>query len=72
MEASKEKAQVGVASAFLKLKKDGLPIVSITSDLGGSTGMGKFHQSYPESTIDVGVAESNMVSVAAGFSKMVT
>ena len=65
----KEKAQVGVASAFLKLKEEGLPIVSITSDLGGSTGMGKFHQSYPESTIDVGVAESNMVSVAAGFSK---
>ena len=65
----KEKVQVGVANALLKLKQEGLPIVSITSDLGGSTGTGKFHQAHPDSTIDVGVAESNMVSVAAGFSK---
>jgi transketolase len=65
----KEKVQIGVASALLKLKKEGLPIVSVTSDLGGSTGVAKFNKEYPESTIDVGVAESNMVSVAAGYSK---
>ena len=65
----KEKVQVGVANALCKLKEKGLPIISITSDLGGSTGVSKFQQAYPESTIDVGVAESNMVSIAAGFSK---
>lgn len=65
----KEKVQVGVSEALIKLKKRGFPIVSITSDLGGSTGVGKFNTTYPEATIDVGVAESNMVSVAAGFSK---
>ncbi len=64
-----EKIQVGVANAMIKAKKAGLPVVSITSDLPGSTGVAAFHKEFPDASIDVGVAESNMISVAAGFSK---
>lgn len=64
-----EKVQVGVSKAMIQKKKEGLPVVSVTSDLPGSTGVAEFNKAYPEATFDVGVAEANMVSVAAGFSK---
>lgn len=64
-----EKIQIGVASAMIKAKERGLPVVSVTSDLPGSTGVADFHKKYPESSFDVGVAEANMVSMAAGLSK---
>ncbi len=67
--STSEKIQVGVASAMIAAKKMGLPIVSICSDLAGSTGTAAFQKEFPESSLDVGIAESNMVSVAAGFSK---
>ncbi len=64
-----EKIQAGVSKALIAKKTAGLPIVSITSDLQGSTGIKDFQAKFPESTFDVGVAEANMISVAAGFSK---
>ena len=66
---TKEKIQVGLAKAFVELKKEGFPLVSVSSDLYGSTGMGAFQKEFPESSFDMGVAESNMVSVATGLSK---
>lgn len=65
-----EKIQTGVSSAMIQARKEGLPIVSITSDLPGSTGVAGFRKEFPTFSFDVGIAESNMVSVAAGFSKM--
>lgn len=65
-----EKIQVGVAKAMIKARQGGLPVVSITSDLPGSTGVAAFHKEFPDFSVDVGIAESNMVSVAAGFSKL--
>jgi len=65
----KEKMQVGVSKALIELKNEGLPIISISSDLQGSTGLAPFHKEFPKASIDIGIAESNMVSVAAGFSK---
>lgn len=64
-----EKIQTGVSAAMIRARKAGLPIVSITSDLPGSTGVAGFRKDFPEASLDVGVAESNMISVAAGFSK---
>ncbi len=64
-----EKIQVGVANAMIKAKKAGLPVISITSDLPGSTGVSAFQKEFPQDSFDVGVAESNMISVGAGFSK---
>lgn len=65
-----EKIQVGVSNAMIKAFKAGYPVVSITSDLPGSTGVAGFRKEFPEASLDVGVAESNMISVSAGFSKM--
>ncbi len=64
-----EKAQAGLARGAIKAKSEGLPVVSISCDLAGSTGIAPFHKEYPESSLDVGIAESNMVSHAAGVSK---
>lgn len=64
-----EKVQVGISAAMIKKYKQGLPVISITSDLPGSTGVADFRKAHPEASLDVGIAESNMVSVAAGFSK---
>ena len=58
-----------MANALINKRKAGLPILSVTSDLPGSTGLAAFQKEFPDSFIDVGVAESNMVSVAAGLSK---
>lgn len=66
----KDKIQVGVAKALIKAAKDGYPVFSITSDLQGSTGVKGFHTEFPGRYLDVGVAESNMVSTAIGLSKM--
>jgi transketolase len=65
----KDKIQVGVAKALSKAAKEGYPVFSITSDLQGSTGVKAFHTEFPDHYIDVGVAESNMVSTAVGMSK---
>lgn len=64
-----EKIQKGVAAALIKGRRDGFPIVSITSDLPGSTGVADFRKEFPQASFDVGVAESNMISTAVGFSK---
>lgn len=67
---SEEKIQTGVSNAMIAARKKGLPVVSITSDLPGSTGVAGFRKEFPKDSFDVGVAESNMVSAAAGFSKI--
>jgi transketolase len=64
-----EKIQVGITNAMIQARKEGLPVVSITSDLPGSTGVAGFRKEFPQFSLDVGIAESNMISVAAGFSK---
>ena len=64
-----DKIQVGISAAMIQARKAGHPVVSITSDLPGSTGVAGFRKEFPQDSLDVGVAESNMISVAAGFSK---
>lgn len=64
-----EKVQAGISRALISLKKEGYPIVSVSADLPGSTGLGTFQKEFPDATQDVGVAESNMISMAIGLSK---
>lgn len=67
---SGEKIQKGISAAMIKAVKKGLPVLSVTSDLPGSTGVADFRKEFPNHSVDVGVAESNMISTAAGFSKL--
>jgi transketolase len=64
-----EKVQVGISQAMIEARKKGLPVVSISADLPGSTGVHGFQKEFPNFTQDVGVAESNMISAAIGLSK---
>ena len=66
----RKKVQEGIGKALIEgRQKYNLPIVSISADLQGSTGVLPFRKKFPEYAFDVGVAESNMISTAAGFSK---
>ncbi len=67
--AKVEKAQAGFARAAIKAFNEGYPVLSISSDLQGSTGMAPFHSECPQAALDIGIAESNMVGHAAGLSK---
>lgn len=64
------KIQDGVAKALIEaVEKHQLPIISVSSDLQGSTGVESFRKKFPQHSIEVGVAEANMVSSAIGLSK---
>jgi transketolase len=65
----KEKTQNGLARGAVRAALEGLPVYSISADVEGSTGMSLFQKSFPDRFVEVGVAEANMISVAAGFSK---
>lgn len=65
----KEKIQAGLAKGAVRAAQDGFPVYSISADLAGSTGMSFFQKSFPERFAEVGVAEANVVSSGAGFSK---
>src|SRR6185295_9943788 len=65
----KDKIQSGLAKAAIKAAAEGLPVFSISSDVQGSTGISAFQKTFPDHFIEVGIAEANMVSTGAGFSK---
>ncbi len=62
------KVQTGIAEGMIEAKKLGYPLVSISADLQGSTGVAPFHKKFPKESFEVGVSESNMISNAIGFS----
>ena len=68
-QVKKIKVQTGISKAMIHCFEKELPVVSISADLPGSTGVQLFRQKYPEHSFDMGVAEANMISVGAGFSK---
>lgn len=65
----KEKAQAGLARGANRAVAEGLPVFSVSSDLQGSTGMKAFQVENKDKYVDLGIAESNMVSHAAGLSR---
>jgi transketolase len=64
----KSKIQAGLSKAMIAAAQEGIPVFSVSSDLAGSTGTAPFVKSLPDRSIDVGVAEANMISTAAGLS----
>ncbi|HEX4122753.1 MAG TPA: transketolase C-terminal domain-containing protein [Verrucomicrobiae bacterium] len=65
----KEKIQAGLARGAIRAAQEGLPVYSLSADLAGSTGMSAFQKSFPDRYRDLGVAEANMISSGAGYSK---
>ncbi len=65
----KDKVQSGLAKGAIRGAVEGWPVFSISADVQGSTGISPFQKTFPERYIEVGIAESNMISVGACFSK---
>ena len=67
-EQGKAKANLDVFSATLQeLAANDRDIVVVTSDSRGSGKLGPFGQKYPGQHVEVGIAEQNLVGVAAGL-----
>ena len=54
---------------LVELGKENKDIVVLEADLGKSTMSIKFQQAYPERFFEMGIAEQNMASVAAGLAR---
>ncbi|MFC1584761.1 transketolase C-terminal domain-containing protein [Fibrobacterota bacterium] len=64
----KTKVQTGISKAAIRAAEEGYPVFSISADLQGSTGIAGFQKAFPDRFLEVGVAESNMISTGVGFS----
>ncbi len=53
---------------LIELAEQGLDVVAVDADLAGSTTTAKFGVAYPDRFFDVGIAEQNMMDLAAGLS----
>lgn len=68
IEQGKARANLDIFSSTLQdLAEHDRDIIVVTSDSRGSGKLGPFGQKYPEQIIEVGIAEQNLVGVAAGL-----
>ncbi len=65
--AKKRAIRTGVGVGLLKLGSEHSDLVVLTADLAESVRVREFADEYPERFFDVGVAEQNMMGVAAGL-----
>lgn len=66
--STKTEIRAAVAETLNALMKERDDVVVLDADLGGASGLLKVKAVYPERFIDAGIAESNMIGVAAGMS----
>ena len=59
------RATFGMGALDLAKKIDNLMV--LTGDVSTSAGLDRFRKTYPEKYLDLGIAEQNMVGVAAGL-----
>lgn len=71
MDMSEKKAtRVGYGEALVELGKVNDKIVVLDADLSGSTMTNGFAKAFPDRFFNCGIAEGNMVTIAAGLSSM--
>ena len=51
-----------------EIMKDNKKVVALEADLGGASGFTKIQKTNPDQFVQVGIAEANMVGIAAGMS----
>ena len=59
------RATVGIAALELARQIDNLMV--LTCDVSTSAGLDRFRKTFPEKYLDLGIAEQNMIGVAAGL-----
>lgn len=57
----------GFGAGLLELGRKNPQVVALTADLAGSLKMNEFEKEFPERFFQVGIAEANMMGVAAGL-----
>ena len=58
-----------ICDVLLEAAKEDKEIVVLCSDSRGSASLAAFADTYPEQFVEVGIAEQNLVSIAAGLAK---
>ena len=58
-----------ICDVLLEQAKDDRDIVVLCSDSRGSASMSPFFEAYPQQSVEVGIAEQNLVSISAGLAK---
>jgi len=66
-DTGKKDTRSGFGAGLLEAGKADSRIVALTADLKGSLKMGDFAAEFPERFIQCGIAEANMIGVAAGL-----
>ena len=67
-EVKKIATRESYGNALVELGKEKENLVVLDADLAGATKTGIFKKAFPERYIDCGIAESNMMGIAAGLS----
>lgn len=70
MKEEKKATRQSYGEALLELGKENENIVVLDADLAGATKTGIFAKEYPDRFFDMGIAEQDMMSTAAGMSTM--
>ena len=63
-------ARASFGQAILDLANNNDNMMAISADLGRSSGFGPLISKHPNKFVNAGIAEQNMVGVAAGFAKL--
>ena len=58
-----------ICETLMKYAKEDRDIVALCSDSRGSASMTPFFNEFPEQSVEVGIAEQNLVSISAGLAK---
>ena len=66
----KKAIRVAYGEAIVKLGAENDKVVVLDADLAAATVTNGFKKAYPDRFIDCGIAEANMVDMAAGMSTM--
>ena len=67
MANEKKATRAAFGETLVELVEEGKPVVAVEADLSGSTTTKKLGDAYPERLFNVGIAEQDMVGVAAGL-----
>lgn len=67
VETGKKDTRSGFGDGIVEAAKKNENIVALTADLGGSLKLGEFKKQFADRFIQVGIAEANMIGLAAGL-----
>src|SRR5690606_31398016 len=64
---SEKETRAGFGDGIYTLGKENPDVVALTADLAGSLKLNNFIKDFPERFVQYGIAEANMIGVAAGL-----